>query len=1537
MSQKKHIPTTQETGGTGTTYEHYVGAAFLARLLIGGICPIFTSSRLRVEKVYFQTNLLGWETDDLLVICSSEGQEQKKLAIQSKRNFVLQSSDDDCKKTFHGFWKDFTNEDIFDPDNDALALATLPPSQRLSTGLRDLFDYARNSSDESDFAHRLSTVANKVVRNYSKSIRSIVCDGVSSEITDEQFWRFLKTLHLLNLDLFTDTSSEEANVKTMLGSVLRDPSDLAAPDGTWSELVNIAANAASGGKALTLPDLPQNMREKYRPGDYLELSRNSEQISELTEHYGKSNPSLDIGGSVVPRNEVGEILTIFDDIQRGNSVLVSGRSGIGKTSVISQTILEVEKRGWPILALRADRLPAASTPNELGISLGLTKSPVDALADLSGGDGCLLVIDQVDALSLDSRRNPEYFDCVNAVLEQAGSYPNMRVLLACRQFDIEDNLKLWAITKAAKVEQEISVEPFDEETVRSLVTDLGINPDTLSAQQMKLLSLPIHLKMLEFVSSVNQMDAMNLQSETQLYGKFWQEKRREMIDRLEDSGKDGSQVDSARNAVVELMNERQSLFAPTTRLEQHDDAISLMISENILVKDGPRVAFFHDSFFDYMFAQWFTLKSLDLASYILEQDQSLFMRSQVNRVLMQQRSESQRDFCVSVEAILTNEHIRTHLKSNVLSLLGSISEPSEQEWNIIEPLLETELSDNVLRLIRGSAGWFDLLLSIGVLESWMAGTDDKLRNAAVQLLQLIQKERPEQVAEILTPYVGRSEYWNNAIINVVIFSDFSASREHFEFVCETVRTGVFDPILVPSQNSVDVWFLIETFVDDQPTWACELIACCLDRMTEINREGDSTKLLLGVVYYRSRDVGVLNVAATKEPQEFTDLLLPQILTLIQSSTDSYGRPSFGRGFLHYCNSGAYYDFDDALVSALDTAMSVLAEKHPDEFLAYADQLCPLNYPVIQCVLMRGYAANSERFADVAVDYLLEDTSRFAAGAGNQKYWIARHAIEAISLHCSEGNFERLEKSVLGYYTDYELEGEDIRYKGWAQGILLGGLDSKRISPNGLTRLQELEVRFGEMISQQPEEPVGGFVESPISEDCARRMTDEEWLKEIEHYSSDSPSNDPNDLLVGGAPQLSEILVKLVKEDPSRFANLVYQVPDNANPVYFGAILRGIAEAGLGMDVVVDVCLRCHRIPGRPLGRYITQPLANVSVSPLPNEALELVAWYATEDPDPESVQAPTPQDLDHLGINSVRGTVALSVARLIFRDQEHFTFFAPYLDRMANDPSDAVRTCVVEVLVRVLKYDPKLAVELFLEFCDGEQSLLATEYVGMFFKYATRTHFMYLEPILSRMLESQDEAVAEAGARWICYASLLVEDAQIHAARCISGTKSHRLGAAEIYAANLKSSKHEAVCEKNLAKFFSDPEPEVRRVAAGCFSNFKGRELRNHQNLIKKFIASPAFEDEHEPFFWALEESTATMNEVILLASERVFELMGKDTGDVRGAAVRTSGRIAKLIVRVLDNSSNNSEKERCLNIVDEMERYGLYGMDEIRQRYDRW
>ena len=561
---------------------------------------------------------------------------------------------------------------------------------------------------------------------------------------------------------------------------------------------------------------------------------------------------------------------------------------------------------------------------------------------------------------------------------------------------------------------------------------------------------------------------------------------------------------------------------------------------------------------------------------------------------------------------------------------------------------------------------------------------------------------------------------------------------------------------------------------------------------------------------------------------------------------------------------------------------------------------------------------------------------------------------------------------------------DLGIRGAFQLGLLENIEAARLSEKALRRLQELGRKFGELRPHERKAVEGGWVSSPIPESSARKMNDDEWLGAIKRYSSNSPSSDPGKVLVGGAHQLSQLLEALTKEDPYRFAKLIHHIPDDANPAYFEAVLKGIIGTELDMKTIVAGCLRCHRIPGRPLGRWLTQPLVRVQDSLLPEEALAMIAWYATEDPDPDPVQSSSNrtyyrggQELLRyepvsVGINSVRGASAISIARLIFQDKHYFCFFKRFLNTMVNDPVDATRACVVEALLGVLRHDRDYEVRLFIDLsntsnkteyvdllpkwlrkgvrwlgsifsrpaCASERSpderLLAIEYVEVFLKYATQSHFGQLEALLAQMVESDVEEVSVAGARWACYASLTVEEALPLANRCTSGTKSLRLGAADVYSSNIKMSAHRSVCEEILAKLFSDSEAEVRRAASRCFYEFEGRELQDYQGLAKAFIRSKAFDVEHDPLFDALEKTTADLPEIVLMACERVIERAGQDTGDIRTAAAGTSSSMAKLIVRVYSRTTDPSLNSRCLDIIDKMSLFGSYGLDVITDEFDR-
>ena len=94
MTQPKSVSSPVATGGAGTTFEQHVGAMCLALLLVRGIPAVFKDCQ--VEEVSFQTKGLGWQTDYLLVTCSSPEYSQRKLAIQVKRTFRVQASSTDC-------------------------------------------------------------------------------------------------------------------------------------------------------------------------------------------------------------------------------------------------------------------------------------------------------------------------------------------------------------------------------------------------------------------------------------------------------------------------------------------------------------------------------------------------------------------------------------------------------------------------------------------------------------------------------------------------------------------------------------------------------------------------------------------------------------------------------------------------------------------------------------------------------------------------------------------------------------------------------------------------------------------------------------------------------------------------------------------------------------------------------------------------------------------------------------------------------------------------------------------------------------------------------------------------------------------------------------------------------------------------------------------------------------------------------------------------------------------------------------------------
>ena len=138
--------------------------------------------------------------------------------------------------------------------------------------------------------------------------------------------------------------------------------------------------------------------------------------------------------------------------------------------------------------------------------------PANVLAAVAQGRYCVLVIDQLDALSLASGRNTELFDCVYEIVQQAQAHPNMRILLACRKFDLDNDHRLRRLTDSDGVVETVAVERLAHETVREVVARFGLNANSLNSRQLDLLSIPLHLKLLTELVADAEIRALNFEN-----------------------------------------------------------------------------------------------------------------------------------------------------------------------------------------------------------------------------------------------------------------------------------------------------------------------------------------------------------------------------------------------------------------------------------------------------------------------------------------------------------------------------------------------------------------------------------------------------------------------------------------------------------------------------------------------------------------------------------------------------------------------------------------------------------------------------------------------------------------------------------------------------------------------------------------------------------------------------------------------------------------------------------------------------------------
>jgi hypothetical protein len=840
--------------------------------------------------------------------------------------------------------------------------------------LSQLADAALRSPNLRSFVEHMLT---------SKPLRSAF-DYLSGTVYDsaETAWRTLRALEVR----WPDERELEDGNSALAGLLLEGAAPALAAVGLGNLVLDHLGVTLDADKLIELLE-PFGLKPKRLIGS-LAIRQ---QVREILDNWQES-VSRELLRPPIERNEAGELADVLHN-DPARLLFVTGSGGGGKSAVLHQAVAQIEADGWPVLALRLDRIEPFSSTRELGQRRGLDVSPVTALAAVAQSGPSLLVIDQLDAVSLAAGRMPATFGVIIELLREARAFPDMRVVLACREFDAKNDYRIRELVAAEGVGR-IEVAGLSDDQVDAALRSMGLAARPLTDGQRKLLRTPLHLVLLKTVA--DQPDALCFATSRQLFDAYW--------DRKDQDCQQQRPLPPVRFADVagdlaEAISERRGLDAPESVLDADDlrrDA-KVLISQGVLAFDGRRLAFFHESFFDYAFARRWINHGHSLAEFLRAGEQDLFRRGQVRQILLHLREEEPERFLAEVEPVLTDPAIRFHIKDTVLAFLRALTDPTVAEWDLLGRLVAAKLpfADRLWLTMR-TLPWFERLDAEGVIADGLASADDTDHRRVLELMLGAVKERPDRIAELVAPYAGRAPDYRAWLSWIIRFGNVYESRALFELLVAAVRRGDFDGI------EGALWLGVHGLGQQQPGWAVELLGAYLaegPHAFDLDAFGRVAALQLT----EHALIELASKSSEGAPQAFLQLLVPYLLRVMElTGTPPVGHPMVDRHFSHsHPIIGPAYDLDDALSRGTVVALRKLVAADPEAARPILGLLAVDPHDGAQWFLYEGLRAGRERYADWAAALLLEGDHRLISGYAQNPVWMTRLLLEAITPHVAD--------------------------------------------------------------------------------------------------------------------------------------------------------------------------------------------------------------------------------------------------------------------------------------------------------------------------------------------------------------------------------------------------------------------------------------------------------------------------------------------------------------------------------------------------------
>lgn len=797
----------------------------------------------------------------------------------------------------------------------------------------------------------------------------------------------------------------------------------------------------------------------------------------------------------------------------------------------------------------------------------------DVVRELASSERIVLLVDQLDALAALMDQKTGRLTVILKLVQHLKGTHNVHLLISCRQFDYRYDTRLASLKSAEVV---LADPPFD--AVRALLLGLGISTGTWPKDMCEMLRNPQHLNL--FISTLAGTPS------PQVFENYQAMIEAAYQARVIDGG--SSVTPNACESIASYMSQNEELWVGRTMFdEQFPHEVDRLVAAGILLEDGRRIAFRHQTLFDYVRSRAFCSGTSTLSTYVLDRQDAIFVRPLTWAALHSLRACSFERYCAEMSKIWMHPTLRKHLRFLLISFLGQVQDPDLREAQWLLPLVDDGVHrGKALNAMVGSQAWFVRLQSR--LPTLMAGKDQGVNWQLILILRAaLQFDRPTVIRMI-------SHHWSskaNDELVLQVFQEFLDWDEQTIAIIETILRrvsvrsflatdmaqkaakkgmGLGSRMIGASLTSMLQAGMreVEEYTNTQePTAGEDEIAACI---REHNKLDPVRAVIASPDWYGVEEV------ATAEPVPFVRSVFPivlQVASVLASASNP--RISQYRHSIEIELDSEVHVGQGQILQALKAALEAFGEHDPDGFVQFAGKFESDDLLITHRLLAYGFERACRLKPLPALAYVIADPRRLSLGGHDDQHRESRLLIAAIARQLSTEQLGPLERAVNRFemYTgdasdDARLRWERRKWNRSHRLRLLRAFPADRMTDHMKKQRDEEEIALPHT-RDYDSRVEGGFIGSPISAKQMARATDDEILNAFAELTDDTGTSHPRFFLQGGSYQASQAFASFAKEQPERALAIIERFEPGRHEMPAANAVHALAdEPGVNPDELI---------------------------------------------------------------------------------------------------------------------------------------------------------------------------------------------------------------------------------------------------------------------------------------------------------------------------------------------------------------------------------